>query len=96
MRVAALQKVRLLHHLAGVGQKPRAFLGGGHAAAGALEDLHAHLGLELTHGLGEAGLRDEEPRGGGRDGAGVRHLDYVSELRERHGSPFRAHFSPLF
>lgn len=96
VRVAALQQVRLLHHLAGVGQKPRAFLGGGHAAAGALEDLDAHLCLELANGLGEAGLRDEEPRGGGRDRSGVRHLDYVPELRERHGSPFRGHFSPLF
>ena len=44
----------------------------------------------------QAGLRDEEPRGGGRDRSGVRHLDYVPELRERHGPPFRGHFSPLF
>ncbi len=87
--VAALEQVGLLEHLAGVAQEGLALLGERHALARAVEDLHAHLALQVAHGCRDAGLRHEEPARRLGDVAALRHLHRPRELLQLHPSdPF--------
>ncbi len=87
--VAALEQVGLLEHLAGVAQEGLALLGERHALARAVEDLHAHLALQVAHRRRDAGLRHEEPPCRLGHVAALRHLHRPRELLQLHPSdPF--------
>ena len=83
--VGIFQKIRLFHHLPGVGKEFHPFLRKYHAPAGAAEKGNAHFLLQLSHGFGKGRLGNKKRTGRHIQRARLYDGDDVTKLLQSHG-----------